>query len=712
MRIYACMILSWLLVACDSAWNNPHTRAFSGNVLHSSFAERPKHLDPARSYSSNEYALIGQIYEPPLQYHYLKRPYQLEPLTAAAMPEIIYFDSGGQVVATLEEAAVAVYEVSIQPGIFYQPHPAFARSPDGAYRYHGSGQAADKQFYALSDFKHVETRELVAQDYVHQIKRLSDPSLHSPLAGLLSEHLQGFAQLRTALTRARDESGASAGLDLRDFDMEGVEILDRYRYRITVDSNYPQFIYWLAMPFFAPMPWEADAFYNRFEQAGRNITLNWYPLGTGAYMMTENNPNMRMVLARNPHYHADRYPLHGEAQDSADGLLADAGKPLPFIDKIMFNLEKEDIPYWNKFLQGYYDSSGIHSDSFDQVITLSAGGEFGLSDEMRARGVDLAAEVRASIIYIGFNMLDPVVGGYDERAVNLRRALSIAVDMEEYISIFLNGRGVAAQGVIAPGVFGHRDEHDPEGINPYIYDWKQQRAVRKPIAEAYALMRKAGYADGVDQRTGEPLVLYFDTLGTGPDAKSFLNWMRKQFAKLDVQLVIRNTDYNRFQEKMSQGNAQIYRWGWNADYPDPENFLFLLYGPNAKAEYGGENASNYRNPEFDRLFKRMKSMPNGTARQEVIDRMIEIVRRESPWIWGVYPKSLSLRHAWVGNYKPNLMAHNTLKYRKLDADLRERKILAWNQPERGSLVFIAVALLLFVLPAVIILRRRRQETAL
>ncbi len=709
-RIYTCIALLPVLVACDRAWNDPHANAFKGEVLHASFSERPKYLDPVRSYSSNEYALLGQIYEPPLQYNYLKRPYQLEPLTAAEMPTISYFDDEGRTASSLEEATFAAYEVRVKPGILYQPHPAFARLPDGGYRYHDLDETALERVHALEDFEHVGTRELVAEDYVYQIKRLADPALHSPLAGFLSEHVHGFAEFRRDLVRLREQAGARVPLDLAELNLDGVEILDRYRYRIVVDSAYPQFIYWLAMPFFSPMPWEAEAFYEQPGLPERNVTLNWYPLGTGAYMMTENNPNMRMVLERNPEYRTEHYPNGGEEGDRALGLLDDAGKRLPFIDKVVFHLEKENIPYWNKFLQGYYDSSGVDSDSFDQVIALSSGGEFVLSDEMRGRGVNLSSAVQATIIYIGFNMLDPVVGGSEERAVKLRRALSIAVDMEEYISIFLNGRGIAAQGPVAPGIFGRREGET--GVNPYVYDWRDGRAVRKPIEHARALMREAGYDDGVDRRTGEPLVLYFDTLGTGPDAKSFLNWMRKQFAKLGVQLVIRNTDYNRFQEKMLQGNAQIYRWGWNADYPDPENFMFLLYGPHSKADHGGENTSNYRNAEFDRLFQRMKSMPNGAERQALIDRMVEIVRRDAPWIWGVHPTSLSLRHAWVGNYKPNLMAHNTLKYRSLDAALRERKIAEWNQPDFTPLAVIVAVVALFVLPAAVILRRRRRETAL
>ena len=284
------------------------------------------------------------------------------------------------------------------------------------------------------------------------------------------------------------------------------------------------------------------------------------------------------------------------------------------------------------------------------------------------------------------------------------------VDIEEYISIFLNGRGIAAQGPVAPGVFGYREGE--AGINPYMYDWENGEGVRKPIEAAYRLMREAGYEDGIDQITGKPLVLYFDALGAGPDAKSFLNWMRKQFAKLGVQLVIRSTDYNRFQEKMLNGSAQIYRWGWNADYPDPENFLFLLYGPDGKVKHGGSNGSNYENDEFDQLFERMKSMPSGDSRRRIIDRMVNIVRRDSPWIWGVHPRSLSLRHSWVGNYKPNLMAHNTLKYRSLDRQLRKSGISQWNQPDVTPVVWFVILVVFALLPAAVVLWRRRRETGL
>jgi len=132
-------------------------------------------------------------------------------------------------------------------------------------------------------------------------------------------------------------------------------------------GKYPQFAYWLAMPFFSPMPFEADQFYAQEGMQQNNLTLDWWPVGSGPYYLSENNPNQRMVLTRNPNFAAEVYPAEGETGDREAGLLADAGKPLPLIDKAVFSLEKETIPYWNKFLQGYYDAAGISSDSFDQA---------------------------------------------------------------------------------------------------------------------------------------------------------------------------------------------------------------------------------------------------------------------------------------------------------------------------------------------------------
>lgn len=698
----------------DGQWNNPYRNAdIDKAIIYSAFQERPKELDPVKSYSASEYTFISQIYEPPLQYHYLKRPYQLVPLTATHMPIKVYLDEQGNELpanAAPEDIAFTDYIVEIQKGIEYQPHPALAQQNSGGYYYHELAQADLNDVYELSDFTHQGSRELTAHDYVYQIKRLAHPNLHSPLAGLLGNYIVDFKDYKDKVLKALEGQDDLQWLDLRAIDMAGLHVLDDYRYRIRVKGIYPQFIYWLSMPFFSPVPWEADKFYSQPGMEERNISFDWYPIGTGPFMLTENNPNLRMVLDRNPNFHGETYPTQGEPGDKEKGLLDDAGKPLPLVDKVVFSLEKESIPYFNKFLQGYYDTSGITSDSFDQSVELNSQGEFGLTDEMKEKNIELASAVQPSLFYLGFNMRDEVIGGDSERARLLRRAISIAVDYDEFISIFKNGRGIPAQGPIPPGIYGY--EKGEAGINPYVYDWKEDRPVRKSIDEAKQLMKAAGYADGIDQESGRPLILYYDTVSRGADTKALLNWMVKQFKKIDIELVIRGTDVNRYYDKIRDGKVQIYTLGWNADYPDPENFFFLLYGPHSVLDSKGQNYSNYRNAEFDALFDQMKNMENGPQRMALIRQMNEIVRVDAPWVWAFNPKGYSLYHGWYKNVKPNAMANNNIKYRRIEPEMRAELREQWNKPILWPIYLIVIALIVTMLPAIRGYYQREKAKAL
>jgi len=710
----ALLCLSLLASCGDQPLNSPYPTGQAGqNILYTAFQERPKHLDPARSYSEDEAHYVAQIYEPLLQYNYLKHPFTLEPLTAAQNPKVTYLDHDLKPLPDdSKEADIAYseYDIRLKPGIRYQPHPAFANTADGKPRYHALTAEQLKGIKTLADFAETGSRELTVEDYLYAIKRLAHPQLHSPIGELMQEHIVGLKALSEQAENDFKTSGKSGFLDLRRYPLEGVTVVDPYHFKIRLNGKYPQFRYWLGMTFFAPVPWEADQFYQQKGLAEKNISLDWYPVGTGPYMMAENNPNRRIVLVRNPNYHEDYYPSEGSPEDAKAGLLKDAGKRLPFIDQIVSILEKETIPYWNKFLQGYFDASGLSSDNFDQAISFSGQGGPELTAEMKEKNIHLDTEVETSIHYMGFNMLDPVVGGYGEAQSKLRRAIAIAVDYEEFISIFLNGRGVIGQGALPPGIFGYREGE--AGINPYIYDWKNGVAHRKPLDEAKRLLAEAGYPDGVDAKTGKPLVLYYDVTASGADSKSSLNWYRKQFAKLGIQLVLRTTDYNQFQQKMSAGNAQLFTWGWNADYPDPENFLFLLHGPNAKVGSGGENAANYQNPEYDKLFEQMRNMDDGLERQALIDQMQEILRHDSPWLFGFYPMSFDLYHEWYHNRAKNLMARNRAKYQRIDAARRAELQAHWNRPVYWPLLLGLVLLTLAVLPAWLSYRKRQRAVAL
>lgn len=706
-NIFFVSLLVLLLTACtEGALNNPYVEDNTGQkIIYSSFAERPKHLDPARAYSSNEYAIIGQVYESLFQYHYLKRPYQLEPLLAKSMPSVQYFDKNNTPLnGDISDADIVFseYSIEINEGIKFQPHPSFTLSLHKALPKKWDGAS----LYDLP----MATRVLTVDDFIYQIKRLADPATQSPISGLMANYIVGFSDYSKKQAELSKQFPLLRKTQrLQSERMLGLKKVDSTHFTIRIKGKYPQFVNWLAMPFFAAIPWEADEFYANPILVKKNMTLDWFPVGTGAYYLRENNPNRRMILLKNPYFHPDFYPTEASVEITKKDLLADAGKRLPLSDKVIFSLEKESIPYWNKFLQGYYDASGISSDSFDQAVDFSVGGGVGLTNDMLQRDINLQTAITASSYYLGFNMLDKVVGGYSAKSRKLRQAISIVMDYEEYISIFQNGRGVVAQGIIPPGIFGH--VAGEEGTNLVVYRW-EKGLVRRSVSEAEKLLTEAGYNNGVDPATGKPLVLYFDTMDSGPDSKARLNWLRKQFNKLNIKLVIRGTDYNRFQEKMRNGSAQMFTWGWNADYPDPENFLFLLYGKNSKAVHGGENAANYQNAQFDVLFEAMSTMDNTAKRQQIIKDMLVIVQQDAPWLWGFHPKAFSLHHAWYKNAYPNLMANNKTKYINIDVALRDTYRKQWNKPIFWPLIVALFLLACLGLPAYVIYRRIESAKAL
>ena len=698
-RYCVVLTLTLFLFGCGVP-NHPYPKSeHDQEIYYNTFDEEPKHFDPAISYSSGEYRFIQQIYEPPLRYHYLKRPYELIPLTAEAVPHPRYFNANGQQLspnAPAASVARAVYEIRIRPGIMYQQHPCFAKTEDGEWRYRNLTKSDVKGFKEIKDFSMTGTRELIAADYVYQIKRMADPNASCPILSTLKDYILGMAAYSDAVANGQ-----------KDAPFSGVEVVDRYTYRITLKTKYPQFVYWLAMPFFSPMPKEAIDFYSQPAVEDRNITIDRFPVGTGAYRIETLLAHKEIVLVKNENYRVERYPSSGEPGDREAGLLDDAWEIVPFIPRVVYKLEKEYIPRWNKFLQGYYDTSTISSDTFDSAVAFNDTGDPRISEEMKSKGIVLRTSVRPTTRYLAFNMLDDTVGGNTVEKQKLRQAISIVLDYEEYVEIFYNGRGVSSHSPIPPGIFGYAGGES--GMNSYVYNWDaaKQRPVRKSIEEAWQLLAEAGYPDGQDSN-GNPLVVTFDNAWNFAGATPHIMWMRNKLEQLGITMENRTTDYNRFRDKVKNGNFQIISWGWHADYPDAENFLFLLYGPNSKVLHDGENAANYGNAEYDRLFEQMKNMENSPERLALIREMNHLLQRDAPWVFTYHPVSFGLSHQWVKNSKPSSLGGGSLKYLRIDADQRTENRRAWNQPVVWPLWVGLALLILGTIPAVITIWKRER----
>jgi ABC-type transport system substrate-binding protein len=683
------------LAACNnSPW--PDSAASSNTIYSAMIENTPRHLDPTASYWSNDTLVTYQVYEPLYGYHFLKRPFELVPKAAEKVVQPRYVDKDGQPLpddAPAEQVHESVYDVPIKKGILFQPHAAFAKDEQGTYRYHAMKPGEVGGRVSPLEFEHTGTRELVAEDFVYAVKRHATTRITTPIYGIFAEYVAGLkeygdlikaedAKLRQGLDPA---SLDKPFLDFRRWPLAGATAPEKHLLRLRIKGKYPQWKYWMQMTFLAPVPWEADAFYAQPGLAERGITLDQYPVGTGPYMLTEFVKDRRIVMVKNPNFRGEPYPCDGSEADKAKGLLADCGKTMPFVDSIVAVVEREGTPRRNKFRDGHYDVEVFERTDTGVDYTVEAQDSEEVHAKYAQRGFLFNKYSDVTNWIVGFNMLDPQVGRGEtpdrrEKNRKLRQAVAIAIDWEEYAKVFPKKGGQTAMGPLPPGIPGSR-EGTPEGLNPHTHRWVDGKPVRRSLQEAKTLLAEAGYPNGRDAKTGKPLVINYDVYyPPTPERKPEMDWMVRQFAKIDIQLDLRATDNNQFQDKIRKNKHQFYWLGWLADYPDAENFLFLLYGPNAKSVSDGENTANYQNPEFDQLFVQLKSLDDGPDKQAVIDKMVKIVQDDAPWSMGFYPWSSVAAQKWVHNVNPALLIRDTGKYMRLDIAQRQASLAAWNRP--------------------------------
>jgi ABC-type transport system substrate-binding protein len=697
-RVWRIAALFGMLAALAACNNNPHPLGSAqSNTLFSAMQENtPRHLDPTASYWSNDTFVTYQVYEPPYGYHYLKRPIGLTPKSAEMVVLPRYLDKQGHELgadAPAEQIAESVYDVPIKKGILYAPHPAFAKDAQGEYLYHHMkpGELGGRR--KPGDFAQTGTRELVAEDFVYALKRHATTRITTPIYGVFSEYVVGLKEygelIKAEDAKLRKGTDASSEdkpfLDFRRWPLAGATAPEKHLLRIRILGKYPQWKYWMQMTFLAPVPWEADAFYAQPGMAGAGMTLDTYPVGTGPFMLTEFSKDQKIVMVRNPNYRGEPYPCEGSAEDKAAGLLDDCGKKTPFIDRIVGIVEREATPQKNKFRDGFYDLEVYDRVDMGTQYRVEAQDSEDVRKVYEKKGFIFPQSVDVNSYIVGINMLDPTFGKGDtpqQQARNrkVRQAIAIAIDWEEYSKVFPKKAGAAAQSPLPPGIPGSR-EGTPEGVNPLTHRWVNGEAVRRPIEDARKLMAEAGYVGGRDAKTGQPLVINYDVyFPATPERKPEIDWIVRQLGKIDIQVEVRATDNNQFQDKVRKNKHQLFWSGWNADYPDAENFLFLFYGPNAKSVSDGENTANYQNPVFDDLFRKLKTLEDGPEKQAIIDKMVAIVREDAPWSFGFFPYTAVAKQAWVGNSKGAILIRDTGRFLKLDTQKRARDLAEWNKP--------------------------------
>ena len=334
--------------------------------------------------------------------------------------------------------------------------------------------------------------------------------------------------------------------------------------------------------------------------------------GTGPYRLSDWRKNHAMTFTRNPAWWTEH------AAETEPGT--------PF-DELRFLVIDDVSTQWLMFLKGELDFLGeISRDNWDAVVS----GDGTLDPRLAAEGVTLHGIPTLSVIYIAFNMRDPVLGANRK----LRQALNCAFDFPAWRA-FYNGRVEQATGPVPDGVAGRL-----ETPFPYAFD----------LAKAKKLIAEAGYPDGVDPQTGRRLVLTLDIGRASQDSRESGELLASFFARIGVRLELRFHTWSAFLKAVDEGRTQMFMMGWVGDYPDAENFLQLFHSRNVSP---GANHANYVNPGFDAAYDAAMAATDAASREDGWRKCQETVREDCPWIFAHYPKSYSLVRARVGNYVPS-----------------------------------------------------------
>lgn len=625
-RAYALLLLSLAALLLAGCGNDPnlkplHEKRADGSpweVRYAAMPDDPRSLDPQFAYDQMSHRLLEMVLDTLLEYHPFKTdPYQVMPALLEAMPERAKNADGTE-----------TYTCKLKGGILFQDDPCF---PGG------------------------KGRECTVRDIEYAWKRMADPKVECPALSALQDYIAGLGEAYEAAKKA-DKFDCSQPL-------KGFEIVDDHTFRIHLLKPYPQIIYWMAMQFTSPVPPEAVAYYDGKEHPdgphGKMVLrpqFKWHPVGTGAYHMVEYKPASRVRMVRNPNYHTVVFPSDGYPPDRADFLRQFSGMQLPLVDEVQITIFRETTPIPILFKQGYLDGMGVGKDAYDRTVTTT----HELTPLYKSRGVRLEKDLDVSTFFISLNMQDPVIGTNKK----LRQALSCAYDGQSFVDIFYSGVAPIAEQLIPPGIFGY----DKNYKNPYGFD----------PAKGRKLLAEAGFADGIDPKTGQQLVLTMDSSATGSEERQMTEFVQKGFEQLGIKVNVVENNFAQLLAKEDNGNFQILEGtGWGADYPDPENFYMLFNSRNFPPE--GKNASRYKNPQFDKTFDEMATMDNTPARLELVNQLRGMLAEDCPQIFTFHKAFYTVVQPWARRTSTNMLLEGAMKYQQVDPVMRARLQKTWNR---------------------------------
>jgi len=500
------------------------------------------------------------------------------------------------------------YLFRVRKGIYFHPDPAFKG----------------------------KRRELTAADYAYPIKRLMDPANRSPWRFLIEGKIVGLDELSK-----RAEKGGRFDYDAP---VAGLELPDRYTLRVKLKETDYNFAYIMAMPATSAAAREVIEAYP--------TDTNAHPIGTGPYILKEWLRKAKIVLEANPDYREVIWDFKGsdDPRDKA-AVAAMKGKRIPQIGRVEISIIEEDQSRWLAFQN-------------KQIDWISRFGTFApiaipenkLAKNLGDQGIEWDRSTETEITYYAFNMQDPVVGGMSLPKIALRRAMLMAYDIDEEIRVIRKNQAIKVESPIPPGVVGH----DPRYRGIIRYD----PVLANQLLDYFGYKRGAGgYRNNPD---GSRLVI---TLTSEPQAisREYDELWKKNLDAIGLRFESRK---GPFSDNLKAAEAcQLAMWGaaWHSDYPDGENFMQLLYGPNTHQS----NNACYQSAAFDKMYDQIKVMPDSPERTHIFDMMSRQMEVDSVWRLGVTRYRNVLVYPWVKGYRYHpIMADSVYQYLDIDPSAR------------------------------------------
>jgi ABC-type transport system substrate-binding protein len=573
-------------------------------VLRYAFRIAETAFDPPQITDLYSRTVVANIYESPLEFAWMARPAQLRPATLEAMPEV--------------SADFKTITLRVKPGIYFADDPAFQG----------------------------RKRELVAADYVYSIKRHYDPQWKSGNLYILENaKILGLSELRKQLLDAKKPFDY-------DREVEGLRALDRYTWQVRFAEPQPRFLYQLADPSFT-----GALAREVVEHYGDKIGA--HPVGTGPYRLTQWVRSSKMVLERNPGYREVYYDEQPPAERADLQAVAKAfkGRRLPIVDRVEVSIIEENQPRWLAFLNHEQDML----DELPPEFAPNAIPNNRLAPYLVKRGVVMERYARADVSVSYFGMEHPVVGGYTPDKVALRRALSLAVDLEREIQLVRRGQAIPAQSFVGPNTWGYETAFKSE-----MSEFNRGKA--RALLDMHGYVDKDG--DGWrDLPDGKPLLLEY---ATQPDQQSrqLIEQWQKNMNAIGVRIEFKAAKWPENLKASRAGKLMMWGVGWSAGTPDADSFLALGYGPNK----GQANHARFDLPAFNQLHERQRQLPDTPERAGIIEQQKKLSIAYMPYKVHVHRIFTDLTHPWVKGYHRNVFVRDFWRYVDVDMDEKQRRI--------------------------------------